>query len=312
MAPDEAAADEDASDSGAPQPPRITLSEPAAERLQSAVDGHSNPVTGIRLAIVGRGPEGFQHSLALIEEGEKQEDDITVEASGITMFVESRNAETLDARQGGRSLLKPFFQDGSDLVALHRDTGELAWRRSVDFSKIQHHLYLAYAKGKLVSVGTRNEKTGNANTVRYDVAVFSARDGEPIWAKSQDQGQSAGGSHGEQDHHPAIVGDLILQEPYAYDLQTGERRKDWRFARRGHGCGTVSASASAFFFRAGNPTMCDLTTGKNTRINAVSRPGCWINIIPAGGLLLIPEASSGCTCNFPIQSSMAFAPVEKN
>ncbi len=227
-------------------------------------------------------------------------------------FVESRNAETLDARQGGRSLLKPFFQDGSDLVALHRDTGELAWRRSVDFSKIQHHLYLAYAKGKLVSVGTRNEKTGNANTVRYDVAVFSARDGEPIWAKSQDQGQSAGGSHGEQDHHPAIVGDLILQEPYAYDLQTGERRKDWRFARRGHGCGTVSASASAFFFRAGNPTMCDLTTGKNTRINAVSRPGCWINIIPAGGLLLIPEASSGCTCNFPIQSSMAFAPVEKN
>ena len=225
-------------------------------------------------------------------------------------FVESRNADTIDAKHKGRVGLKSFFENGSELVALDRDSGKVAWRRDIDFSKIQHHLYLAYAKEKLVSVGTRNEKTGNRNTVRYDVTVFNAQDGEPIWSKTQ-QGANAGGSHGEQDHHPAIVGDLILQEPYAYNLQTGERRKDWRFARNGHGCGTVSASASAFFFRAGNPTMCDLTTGKNSKINAVSRPGCWINIIPAGGLLLIPEASSGCTCNFPVQSSMAFAPVEK-
>ncbi|MFT7515228.1 MAG: hypothetical protein ACI9QL_004457, partial [Candidatus Omnitrophota bacterium] len=42
----------------------------------------------------------------------------------------------------------------------------------------------------------------------------------------------------------------------------------------------------------------------------VSRPGCWINMIPAGGLLLIPESSAGCTCNFAIQTSMALIPVE--
>ena len=29
---------------------------------------------------------------------------------------------------------------------------------------------------------------------------------------------------------------------------------------------------------------------------------------PAGGLLLVPEASSGCTCNFAIQTSLAFRP----
>ena len=55
--------------------------------------------------------------------------------------------------------------------------------------------------------------------------------------------------------------------------------------------------------------MCDLATGKNSKVTKVSRPGCWINIIPAGGLLLIPEASSGCTCDFPIQSSMALIPI---
>jgi hypothetical protein len=33
-------------------------------------------------------------------------------------------------------------------------------------------------------------------------------------------------------------------------------------------------------------------------------------MIPAGGLLLVPEASSGCTCDYPLQGSMAFLPVK--
>ena len=226
-------------------------------------------------------------------------------------FIESRNRQTLDAKLKGRVQLTDFFRDEADLVALDRVTGNEVWRRMTDFSKIQHHLFLAYAKERLVAVGTRNERRGQRNTVQYDLTAFDATTGESVWKATQDQGQTAGGSHGEQDHHPAIVGDVVLQEPYAYDLHTGNRREDWPFARGGHGCGSISASASALFFRAGNPTMCDLATGERTRVNAVSRPGCWINIIPAGGLLLIPEASSGCTCNYSLQTSMAFAPRER-
>ena len=225
-------------------------------------------------------------------------------------FVESRNPSTLDEKLKGRVKLTDLFRDKADLVALDRNTGKELWRREAKFSKVQHHLYLAYANEKLVAVGTRNEKQDRRDTVRYDLAAFDARTGDVAWTATQDQGQSAGGSHGEQDHHLAIIGDVVVQEPYTYDLHTGNRRKDWRFARGGHGCGSISASASAFFFRAGNPTMCDLTTGQRTKVNTVSRPGCWINIIPAGGMLLIPEASSGCTCNFAIQSSMAFSPRE--
>jgi hypothetical protein len=33
-------------------------------------------------------------------------------------------------------------------------------------------------------------------------------------------------------------------------------------------------------------------------------------MIPAGGLLLIPEASSGCSCkHFPVQTSLGFVPA---
>ena len=42
------------------------------------------------------------------------------------------------------------------------------------------------------------------------------------------------------------------------------------------------------------------------------RPGCWINFIPAGGLLLVPEASSGCACPFPIVCTTVFKPTDKH
>jgi len=65
------------------------------------------------------------------------------------------------------------------------------------------------------------------------------------------------------------------------------------------------------FWRGHNPWMYDLRQKDGAiRLNKVARPGCWINIIPAGGLVLIPESSSGCTCGYALQSSMAYAPVE--
>ena len=99
--------------------------------------------------------------------------------------------------------------------------------------------------------------------------------------------------------------------PYAYNLNTGEKIDEWKFDRRGHGCGGVSASAKCMFWRGGNPWMYELgPNGGPTRLNTITRPGCWINIIPAGGLVLIPEASSGCTCGFPLQTSLAYIPVD--
>jgi hypothetical protein len=33
-----------------------------------------------------------------------------------------------------------------------------------------------------------------------------------------------------------------------------------------------------------------------------------MNIVPAGGLVLIPESGSGCTCDYAMQMSMALVP----
>jgi len=227
---------------------------------------------------------------------------------GRMYFVEGGDAASLLVKTG-RVKLQDRPGKEANLTAIDLQTGKLVYRVPIDLTSIQHHLYLAYSDGMLVTSGTKNKTTAGARRVWYDVHGYEAATGKHVWAASQNQNQGVNGDHGEQDHHPAIVRGMVYQEPYAYNLRTGARRASWKFLRGGHGCGTVSASANAFFFRAGNPVMCDLATGAKTKVTQVSRPGCWINIIPAGGMLLIPEASSGCSCNYSIQSSMAFAPA---
>jgi hypothetical protein len=38
------------------------------------------------------------------------------------------------------------------------------------------------------------------------------------------------------------------------------------------------------------------------------RPGCLINIVPAAGVTVQVEASSGCTCYHAVQATVVFVP----
>ena len=103
---------------------------------------------------------------------------------------------------------------------------------------------------------------------------------------------------------------MVYAEPYAYDLRTGKPVSGWNWNKgKRSGCGNISASLSNLFFRDGTASFFDLSRGVHDKVTDISRPGCWINMIPAGGLLLIPEGSSGCTCNYAVQGSMAFVPA---
>ncbi|MEZ6080805.1 MAG: hypothetical protein R3C56_35575 [Pirellulaceae bacterium] len=130
--------------------------------------------------------------------------------------------------------------------------------------------------------------------------------------------------HGEQVHHPVLLSQadgtqLLVAEPYLYDLRNGNRvvpegaAEDWALVRPGHSCGTLTGTGHFLFFRASNPTLLDLSQpgGKAFTALAPNRAGCWINMIPAAGRLLIPEASASCICNYSIQTSMAFAPISE-
>ena len=230
----------------------------------------------------------------------------TIAVGGGRMYFLQTHSPKALADKLGRMPAKELFDGGEQyLVALDAQTGQVLYKKKIDVSNLEEPVYLNYAMDTLLLSGSKLD----GQVVRYYYYAFDAKTGEILWSTDHDSGLPTDGAHGEYNRCPTIVGDTVFAWPYAYDLRTGARSPDWKFDRRGHGCGGISASAQCLFWRGGNPWMYDLgPNGGPTRLNSVTRPGCWINIIPAGGLVLIPEASSGCTCGFALQTSIAYVP----
>lgn len=58
------------------------------------------------------------------------------------------------------------------------------------------------------------------------------------------------------------------------------------------------------FYRSFSTAIYDFAEDRGLVLFGGIRPGCWINMIAANGVLLFPEASSGCTCSFPLRCSL--------
>jgi len=87
----------------------------------------------------------------------------------------------------------------------------------------------------------------------------------------------------------------------------------WEFLRPGHSCSVISASPNALFYRSYCVAFYDLIEDRGVSLFGGIRPGCWLSLISANGLLMFPEASSGCTCSFPLRSTvvMKHKPVKR-
>ncbi len=206
-------------------------------------------------------------------------------------------------------------------VALNSRTGEKLWANPVDVTDCSEigigggMLTLMYQNDTLILGGA------NANGhywkqfvagefSRRRLVALSAADGYKLWAKDANY-----------RHRPIIVGNRVLAEPWIYDLQTGEQQTrkhpitgedvPWSMMRTGHHCGMLTgADSGMIMFRSGATGFMDLEQDAGIRHFAGHRLGCWINAIPANGLVMIPEASAGCVCLFSIASTIVMEPRE--
>ncbi|MCD8533507.1 MAG: PQQ-like beta-propeller repeat protein, partial [Verrucomicrobia bacterium] len=237
---------------------------------------------------------------------------ICADASAI-YFIESE----FTALQG-RGLLSEFFSQPSQLTAVDIHSGHRIWSVPIppSLAELTNSVFLATQDDHLIVTGSLTQD----NDSLYRIACFDVSNGVLRWEAQHFKGQKGAFSHGEQVHHPVFIDNKLVTEPVLYDLESGrvilsmnDVNSPWQLSRPGHSCGTLTAAGQTLFFRAGNPTAMDLSQNlanpKSGMIKlAPTRPGCWINMIPACGLLLIPEASSGCVCHFSLQTSMAFRP----
>lgn len=233
-------------------------------------------------------------------------------------FVEGR-ARPLAGHPTGRIPLKELLAGDPWVVALDADTGAVEWEHPLASPVLDSRsiLYLSATSSNVVLLGSRPTTSGDGDT-EYGIECLRTTDGRRVWSATHREGKPGAFSHGEQVHHPVLLGDLLVAEPAIYQLTTGRRLSnaagtaDWQLVRPGHSCGTLSGAGDCLFFRANNPTVLDVRASLNAdfapRKLAPSRTGCWINMVPAGGLLLVPEASAGCVCQYSLQTSMAFRP----
>lgn len=213
-------------------------------------------------------------------------------ADGRIYYIASRSEAARTAASG--RLTKELLSD-QVLVALDGATGEVLWEKPFDFSKCRYVTYMTHGHETLLVTGTDEKSV-------FHTYAFDTTDGRELWQHSAaDQKKH----HTGQLAHPTIVGQKVYFNKHTYQLRTGEvlglHKFNW------HGCGIMSASNHSVFSRYEYHGMLDLKTNQRTEFLGV-RSGCWLSLIPSGGLLLAPETSAGCSCGHSIQTSLAYVP----
>ena len=93
--------------------------------------------------------------------------------------------------------------------------------------------------------------------------------------------------------------DLLTGQPVPFDF------------KRSYGCGILASSQHMLVFRSATLGYYDLSGTRTTENYGGIRPGCWINALPVGGLVLLPDATAGCECSYLNKSWIALAPLGK-
>jgi len=229
-------------------------------------------------------------------------------------FVESRNP-ALPGAEDGIVFLKEFLEKDAFLVALDLKTGVKQWDKPFA-SKGEEVLYLSCAEGALLTVTSANTPfegpERNKENNYYQFRLFDAKDGSPRWSTSVVGGRE-GYKHGVNIQPAVIMGERAYLSMrtggrlFTFDLATGKCTETPQF-RHSKGCGVMTGSGTTLFFRNMASQAYDTVSGQTFWTSSISRPSCWLNDIPAGGLVLMPEATTGCDCAFAMQVSIVLVP----
>jgi outer membrane protein assembly factor BamB len=226
---------------------------------------------------------------------------------GMIFFLESRNPAAIQAHSGR---LAPDVLTDQHLVALDLRSGRTLWTQPHDLTHLHFMTYLVYSRNTLVATGTDRQK--NFHVVAFNAPSPAAAPGDidPLAAAGQvlwtNHHKEDKGHHSGHLQHPVVVDGTFYSDQRAFNLASGETtRKDLPERR---GCGTMSAARHALFFRHHFHGMWDLDSDRRSQFEGI-RGGCWLGLIPAGGMLLAPESSAGCSCTHAIQTSVGYLPA---
>ena len=201
----------------------------------------------------------------------------------------------------------------SAIFALDARTGNVLWQTTsqtpVDPAdeKTKKRLpplkpQLSYCEANDVLLLTQNHSTS---------AAYRGAGGELLWANDipcRDRPSNYSGPE-----IPIFLPDvLITHAGQMYDPRTGALlpRRLWvgmntnYDAGGARGCGRAVGNQHIITLRDGDSSFYEVATGRQTFFRGV-RSGCTNSLIPAGGVLNAPRFAQGCSCNWPVFTSLA-------
>ena len=186
---------------------------------------------------------------------------------------------------------------GGVLIALEAKTGKEIWRNDKDIFGTQ----LAVSE-------THSTLMLNYQAVRHNFFALPSETGGRLAGFDIETGQRRWDRAAQYQTRPLINDYKIYAQGGAWDLITGEAIPfDFE---RSYGCGQISASTNLMLFRSATLGYKDLSRDAGTENYGGIRPSCWINAIPANGLVLVPDGSSKCLCSYQMKAWFALQSAE--
>lgn len=181
-----------------------------------------------------------------------------------------------------------------ELLALDSATGKVLWRKTEDIYGTLLALGTAH---DVLLMGYQPTRFKQLSEIGGALTGFRASDGKRLWEQKANY-----------ITRPVLNDRTVYAQGGAWDIVTGEVRP---FAfKRSYGCGQLAGCTNLMVFRSATLAYYDVARQKGSIDYGGIRPGCWINAIPAGGLVLVPDASSGCQCSYLNQAWIALQPME--
>jgi outer membrane protein assembly factor BamB len=177
------------------------------------------------------------------------------------------------------------------LVALDAASGKTLWQAE---GKAFGTMLAYSAKHDALLMGYQSTRFKLPSEVGGQLAVFQGKTGKPLWETAA-----------KYITRPLINDRTIYAQGGAWDLLTGEEQPF--VFERSYGCGQLAGSKHMLLFRSATLGYMDLNRGSGVENFGGIRPGCWINALPVGGLVLLPDASAGCQCSYQNRSWMALS-----
>lgn len=221
-----------------------------------------------------------------------------VAVSGDRVFLIDRPVVEADRvanpRRDGKSAprLKPEEVPNGTLLALEAATGKEVWRNESEIWGTQ--VAVSAKHGVLLM---------NYKAVRHNFFELPSEAGGRLAGFDMATGRRLWDQDAKYQTRPLINDGTIYAQGGAWDLKTGSP-VEWEM-ERSYGCGQISAGRNVMLFRSATLGYIDLTREAGTENFGGMRPSCWINAIPAEGLVLVPDGSSKCHCSYQMRAWFA-------